>query len=96
MRLKRWGLLDQVIASNCPPISRFTIDLGDFPLSGAPAPADDVPGRFGPRRLKLDKILVDAAVVAGAELREGFAVNELSRTASGWSASGVARTVAGW
>jgi flavin-dependent dehydrogenase len=78
VRLKRWGLLEHVIASNCPPISRFTMDLGDFPLNGEPAPADDVPGRFGPRRLALDKILVDAAVAAGAELREGFGVHELA------------------
>jgi flavin-dependent dehydrogenase len=77
VRLKCWGLLERVIASNCPPIRRFTIDLGDFPLSGEPEPADDVPGRFGPRRLALDKILVDAAVAAGAELREGFGVREL-------------------
>ena len=35
-RLKRWGLLDQVNASNCPPISRITIDLGPFALVGSP------------------------------------------------------------
>jgi flavin-dependent dehydrogenase len=37
-----------------------------------------VPVGLGPRRGALDKLLVDAAVEAGAELREGFAVDELS------------------
>src|SRR5690242_14465160 len=38
--LKRWGLLDQVIASNCPPVRRQTLDFGPFALTGSPAPAD--------------------------------------------------------
>src|SRR5919205_3654583 len=36
--LQRWGLLDQVIASGCPPIAQITFDLGSFALIGrAPA-----------------------------------------------------------
>jgi flavin-dependent dehydrogenase len=34
-------------------------------------------GGFCPRRTVLDKLLVDAAVEAGAELREGFTVDRL-------------------
>jgi 2-polyprenyl-6-methoxyphenol hydroxylase-like FAD-dependent oxidoreductase len=75
--LKRWGLLDQVAASNCPPISKITFDLGDFSLTGCPLPADGVVEGYCPRRKVLDKILVDAAVAAGAELRQGFAVQEM-------------------
>src|SRR3954463_3372989 len=41
-RLKRWGLLDQVIASNCPPVSRLSLDLGPFCLVGQPPPVDGV------------------------------------------------------
>ena len=37
--LDRWGLLDRVWASNCPPISRFEFDLGAFRL-----PFDFLPG----------------------------------------------------
>ena len=29
-QLKRWGLLDKVRASNCPPIPKFTLDIGPF------------------------------------------------------------------
>src|ERR687886_800168 len=38
---------------------------------------DDVPVGVGPRRSRLDTVLVAAAVREGAELREGFAVDEL-------------------
>jgi flavin-dependent dehydrogenase len=76
-RLKRWGLLDRVAASNCPPVGTMTVDFGDFPLTGAVAPLEGVADAFAPRRYVLDKVLVDAAVEAGAELREGFTVDEL-------------------
>src|SRR5438445_6160376 len=33
-QLKRWGLLDRVLATNCPPISRLTLDFGAFVISG--------------------------------------------------------------
>ena len=77
-RLKRWGLLDQVIASNCPPITSFHFDFGTFTLDGSPPPAEGVAEAYAPRRKVLDPILVKAAVAEGAELREGFSVEELS------------------
>ena len=72
--LHDWGLLDGVIATGCPPIDSVTLDFGDFPLTGAGLAADGVAVAYGPRRSALDKVLVDAAVEAGAELREGFVV----------------------
>jgi 2-polyprenyl-6-methoxyphenol hydroxylase-like FAD-dependent oxidoreductase len=75
--LKRWGLLDTVIATNCPPIRNLTFDVGPFALKGSPAPAGDVADAYAPRRTVLDKILVDAAAAAGAEVREHFSVNEI-------------------
>src|SRR6476646_9455374 len=59
--LKRWGLLDQVIASGCPPVHQLTFDLGPFALRGAPPAIDGVAEAYAPRRTVLDKILVDAA-----------------------------------
>ncbi|HEY2914823.1 MAG TPA: NAD(P)/FAD-dependent oxidoreductase [Candidatus Angelobacter sp.] len=77
-RLKRWGLLDTLKASNCPPILTNHFDYGAFSLTGSPVPAEGgVTEAFAPRRLKLDPILVDAAVKSGAELREGFSVQEV-------------------
>jgi 2-polyprenyl-6-methoxyphenol hydroxylase-like FAD-dependent oxidoreductase len=76
-RLKRWGLLDKVVASNCPPIRQQRLDVGAFALVGTPPPADGVTEGYAPRRTLLDQILVDGAVAAGAELREHFSVQEL-------------------
>jgi flavin-dependent dehydrogenase len=77
-RLKRWGLLDALKESNCPPILTNHFDYGAFSLTGSPVPAEGgVTEAFAPRRLKLDPILVEAAVKSGAELREGFSVQEL-------------------
>lgn len=75
--LREWGLLDRIIATGCPPITHGIQDMGDFPLQGTFPVVDGVTAVYGPRRKYLDNILVQAAVEAGAELREGFSVQEL-------------------
>ena len=77
-RLKDWGLLDRVLETGCPPITTFTTDFGDFPLTGRNLEVDGIPMGLGPRRTALDKVLLDAAIEAGAEFREGYAVREYS------------------
>jgi 2-polyprenyl-6-methoxyphenol hydroxylase-like FAD-dependent oxidoreductase len=87
-RLKRWGLLEKVQASNVPPTTDIIFDVGPFALRGTPPPtADGTAEAYAPRRRVLDQSLVDAAVEAGAELREGFSVEEL--TAEGGAVTGV-------
>jgi flavin-dependent dehydrogenase len=78
-RLKCWDLLDKVVASNCPPITTCTSDFGDFPLVARNLIVKGVAWGYGPRRSIFDKMLVDAAVEAGAELREGFTVEDFLR-----------------
>jgi flavin-dependent dehydrogenase len=73
--LARWGLLDRVTATNCPAVTTMTWDAGDFPLVGKDLIADGVALGYGPRRSVLDKVLVDAAVEAGVELRTSFTVD---------------------
>jgi flavin-dependent dehydrogenase len=73
-RLKRWGLLDRVVASGCPPVTSMTIDFGDFPLTGKDLVQDGVALGYAPRRWALDKVLIEAAAEAGAEVREEFPV----------------------
>jgi flavin-dependent dehydrogenase len=76
--LKRWGLLDRVLATNCPPFRTIGLDFGVFQLLGDPPAVDGVAQICVPRRTVLDKILVDAAAEAGAEVREGFSVTGLT------------------
>jgi flavin-dependent dehydrogenase len=75
--LHTWGLLDEVIASNCPPVDRYSFDFGPITISGAPRPIDGIATAYAPRRTVLDKILVDGAARAGAEVREHFTVEEV-------------------
>ncbi|CAN5754521.1 NAD(P)/FAD-dependent oxidoreductase [soil metagenome] len=75
--LKRWGLLDRLVARGCPAIDTYSLDLGPFSITGAPGTPDSPVG-YAPRRTVLDKLLVDAASEAGAEIREGFSVEELT------------------
>ena len=75
--LDRWGLLDAVTASGCPPVTTYSFDFGPFTIEGHPRPADGIATAYAPRRTVLDKILVDAADKAGAEVREKFTVEGL-------------------
>lgn len=75
--LKRWGLLDKVVASGCPPTVRYVFHFGPLTLGGLPPAANGVAEAYSPRRIVLDKILVDAAVDAGAELQEGLLVESI-------------------
>jgi glycine/D-amino acid oxidase-like deaminating enzyme len=79
-RLARWGLLERL--GGTPATRRVRFDPGPVVLEGRMA--------GGRRRRRADepapdaarRVLVDAARDAGAEVREGFAVDELcSRTA---------------
>ena len=75
--LERWGLREQLEATGCPPIPTYRADFGPIVLSGSPRPVDGIAHALCPRRIVLDEILVQAAVAAGAELREAFTVEEL-------------------
>jgi 2-polyprenyl-6-methoxyphenol hydroxylase-like FAD-dependent oxidoreductase len=76
-RLKRWGLLDKVIASNSPAISHVHFDAGFVAFDGNFPEFEGVKAIFGPRRTHLDMILVDAAREAGVEVRENYLVDEV-------------------
>ena len=74
--LNRWGLLGQLLSTGCPPVGTYAFDFGPFTIAGSPG-TDDSPVAYAPRRTVLDKLLVDAAASAGAEVREGFTVQEV-------------------
>jgi flavin-dependent dehydrogenase len=75
--LERWGLLQRLEATGCPPVETYSFDFGPLTISGSPQPIDGVARGYCPRRTVLDQLLVDAAAEAGAELRDGFTVDEL-------------------
>ena len=75
--LRDWGLLDEIEAIGTPRIRRLTMRMGDVALSGEAPAYRGIDSDYTPRRLYLDKILIDAARTAGAEVRERFMVREL-------------------
>lgn len=74
--LARWGLLERLAETGCPGFETYSYDFGPFAITGA-ARGPGEPPAYCPRRTVLDKLLVDAAAEAGAEVREGFAVEEI-------------------
>lgn len=74
--LARWGLLGRLTRTGCPPIDTYVLDFGELAISGWPRTAE-APVAYCPRRTVLDKLLLDAAAEAGAEVREGYSVDEI-------------------
>jgi flavin-dependent dehydrogenase len=76
-RLAKWGLLESVFATGCPPIKMGLLTIDDQAAEAEFALPEGVPGLAAPRRTVLDKVLADAAVESGAELRQGAMVDSL-------------------
>jgi len=74
--LQSWGVLEKVVRSGCPPVTSFTSDFGDFPLTGTDLVRDGVAFGYGPRRALLDHALLEMAIAAGAEFRNQLIVEE--------------------
>ncbi|MEU8181954.1 NAD(P)/FAD-dependent oxidoreductase [Micromonospora sp. NPDC049047] len=76
-RLARWGLLDRLLKTGCPPVDRLASDWGPIQLTGTPPPYEGY--RFGvcPRRIVLDHLLLQAAQEAGVEVEQAAGVTGL-------------------
>src|SRR4051812_23451887 len=92
LQLSRWGVLDGVVAAGTPAIRQTVFHYADGEsMHVSIRPGAGVPALYAPRRYLLDRLLVDAAVAAGAEVRHETAVTALLRDDAG-RVSGV-RTV---
>lgn len=78
--LKRWGLLNRLLETGCPPWDECLVDLDDLRFAGRMPATDGVSQMIAPRRTVLDKMLIDAAAEAGAEVREAFSVTGFTST----------------
>jgi flavin-dependent dehydrogenase len=81
LQLSRWGVLDQVRAAGTPRVSRVIYDYDGEVVDIAMRARGDVDRLYAPRRSVLDRILVDAAVQAGAEVRHRVRLVELLSSA---------------
>lgn len=83
LQLDEWGLLDAVRSCGAPEIKRMEYSNEGMDLYGWADPVGGVDSIYNPRRIVLDKILVDAAVAAGVELLTGFTVTGVLPGATG-------------
>jgi len=79
LQLARWGLLDRIQAAGTPPVTHTAFHYDDEVLDIPIKPRDGVPALFAPRRTVLDRVLVDAAVEAGATVRHRVQLADLVR-----------------
>src|SRR5215468_8783309 len=77
LQLSRWGLIPGITAAVTPAIRATTFHYGSEAIRVAIKPEHGVDCLFAPRRTLLDRLLVDAARNAGAEVRHGVLLSEL-------------------
>jgi flavin-dependent dehydrogenase len=83
LQLQRWGLLDRVAAAGTPPVTRVLFHYPEETVPIALKPAAGVDSLYAPRRTVLDRILADAAMEAGADMRFRTTVTEILQHPSG-------------
>jgi flavin-dependent dehydrogenase len=83
VQLKRWGLLGEVLASGAPAIRDVIVHVEGERIERTIHDHAGVDLQVAPRRQVLDRILTNAAVDAGAELRTGVRVLGVSHDDQG-------------
>ena len=83
LQLDRWGLLTRLRSEGTPPIGVTTFHYGPEQVPVAIKPEHGVHDLYAPRRTILDRILVEAAEAAGAEVHHGVLLSDLQFDASG-------------
>jgi flavin-dependent dehydrogenase len=95
LQLSRWGVLPDVVAAGTPPVREVVFHYADGEdISVTIRPSAGVDALYAPRRHLIDRLLVDAAAAAGAEVMHQTAVTALIRD-TGERVSGVRYRVAG-
>jgi len=79
LQLTRWGLLPAVVAAGTPPVHTTTFSYSRQDVSVHIEPKFGVEALYAPRRRVLDRILVDAAIESGVEVRYGVRVDGVTR-----------------
>jgi flavin-dependent dehydrogenase len=83
LQLERWGLVPGIIAADTPAITHTTFHFGETATTVPIKPRHGVSALYAPRRTVLDRLLVDAAVDAGADVHFGARLVDLLRAPSG-------------
>jgi 2-polyprenyl-6-methoxyphenol hydroxylase-like FAD-dependent oxidoreductase len=83
LQLRRWGLLDRVVAAGTPPVRGTVFHYGTVRRPVLLKPGAGVDALYAPRRTVLDPMLLDAAAEAGADVLLGVSVTDVARRSDG-------------
>jgi flavin-dependent dehydrogenase len=75
--LARWGLLERLDATGCPPLDHTVVETAGIRVEGCPPPLEGIRSSRAPRRIVLDRLLATAAQEAGAVFRDRCAVEDV-------------------
>jgi flavin-dependent dehydrogenase len=83
VQLQRWNILPSVIAAGATPVRQATFFYGEEAMAVPIKPRDGVDALYAPRRDLLDRLLVDAANAAGADIVYGVRLKGVERSGNG-------------
>jgi menaquinone-9 beta-reductase len=83
LQLGRWALLPRLRSEGTPPIGITTFHYGPELVPVTIKPEHGVHHLYAPRRTVLDRVLVDAAEAAGAEVHHGVLLSQLQFDSGG-------------
>ncbi len=83
LQLSRWGVLDGIKAAGTPVIQTTSFHYGDEVVAVPIKPQPEMDGLYAPRRTVIDRVLVDAAREAGAEISFETQLVDLVRAGDG-------------
>lgn len=83
MQLQRWGVLGSLEQEGTPLVGATTFHYGEEQIRVDIKPRNGIPGLCAPRRNVLDRVLVDAAREAGAEIVYGVRLVNVCRPDGG-------------
>jgi menaquinone-9 beta-reductase len=83
LQLHRWGVLPAIVEAGTPAVRSTTFSYRDQDITVAIEPKFGVNALYAPRRPLLDRVLADAAIASGVDVRYGVRVDDLTRDRDG-------------
>ena len=77
LQLDRWGVLPDIVEAGTPPVQSTTFCYTHTDITVPIEPRHGVTALYAPRRTLLDRVLVDAAIRSGVDVRYGFQVDDV-------------------
>src|SRR5262245_15678266 len=77
LQLHRWGILPSIVAAGTPAVRSTTFSYSEHDVVVPIEPRSGVEALYAPRRVLLDRTLVDAAEASGVDVQYGVRVDDV-------------------